>query len=268
MNRKLVCCVVLLVILGACAAPTVAPTATLPPAPTITPTVSQYPTGTMTKTLKPTRTSRPTHTRTPTNTPWPTPPLPNECGTVVLGKPGTQSQDTTHPVLVQGVAILCTSLFLADDNFLRSIPMAEAMLDLDSGSPGWERADLEYAVSGRRYLFTFLGSFGKALDAPWSLNGLTREHAPEPTFEECKVLSRLFSNDNEPQYVCVITEEGHVSRIKNEQYDPVKAKDIYSLKISFITWDVVAPLITPTWPPPPRRLEDPTPWWSLIIPTP
>jgi hypothetical protein len=48
-------------------------------------------------------------------------------------------------------------------------------------------------------------------------------------------LDTSYSNDNEPEYVCVITNEGHIARVKVEKYNPVE--QVSSLEISFITWE-------------------------------
>jgi hypothetical protein len=69
----------------------------------------------------------------------------------------------------------------------------------------------------------------------WSLNGLTGEYPPQPSFEECKELANTYNNDNEPEYVCVITNERHIARVKVEKYNPVQ--QVSSLEISFITWE-------------------------------
>ncbi|NTU56314.1 MAG: hypothetical protein HGA79_08700 [Anaerolineales bacterium] len=71
----------------------------------------------------------------------------------------------------------------------------------------------------------------------YSLNGLTMEHAKEPAFDECQSITAPYGNDqdNEPEYACVITNLGNISRIKVEQYNPL-GKNVMSLEISFVTW--------------------------------
>lgn len=61
------------------------------------------------------------------------------------------------------------------------------------------------------------------------------EHAKEPSFEECEN-GKESGNDNEPEYACVITSLGNISRVKVEQYNPL-GDDAMALKISFITWE-------------------------------
>lgn len=53
-----------------------------------------------------------------------------------------------------------------------------------------------------------------------------------------KALQHPYGNDhdNEPEYACVITNLGNISRIKVEQYNPL-GKNVMSLEISFITWE-------------------------------
>lgn len=232
MKSRSICyyALVLLFVLSGCAAPTIS---TTPPT-------------TNTKIPPPTLTPKPTLTQTPSPTltstpiiadaalPTPAAVFPKACGMVVLGKAGTQSQDKTHPVLVQGTVILCAELFSPDGTFVSSLPTLQTTLDLDTGTPGTDQADIFFDVSGRRDLFDGLFSINGALDRLWAIGGDTPMR--EPTFDECETLSDLFWNDNEPSYVCVITNAGHVARIKVEQYSPFK--DVLSIKISFITWAI------------------------------
>jgi hypothetical protein len=174
-------------------------------------------------------------TATPSRTAYPSPTLPPTCGTVQLGKPGTQTKENNHPVLIEGTAIFCnhSSLFDEEDN-TTVIPLQQAMLDLDSGSATIETtADIGFGVFGRMRFYAVV-DINNALATFWSLNGLTKELPPQPTFDQCKEQAHLFSNDNEPLYVCVITNEGHVARVKVEKYNPLE--QVSSVEISFITW--------------------------------
>jgi hypothetical protein len=244
-NRAFYCCAVLGIImtLSGCVAPTVDATKTLPSKlPSTETKISQ-----LTLTSTATNTLTPEPTTTETKTPWPTPVFQKACGTVTLGMPGTQSLDKTHPVLVQGTAILCTVYFPEDLGNFENLPaLSQARLDLDTGSPGIDNADIAFhEPSTGRVDGDFLFSINGALDRPWS--GINTPHAREPTFDECERLSDLFWTDNPPDYVCVITNAGHVARIKVEQRHNVvkdEARNELSLKISFITWDVV--VSTPT----------------------
>ena len=236
MKSRIYCCVlVLLFMLGSCGvAPTVQPTRPLSSTPHATETLQ--PMQTLTPTETPTLQPTITYTALPTSSIV----FPKACGRVMFGKPGTQSQDKTHPVLVQGTVILCTDLFLDDaDNFLKSIPVPQSMLDLDAGSSEPDHADMMLYISGRHYLFFTTFSIHQALEREWAIPA-----EREPTFDECETLSDLFGGDNEPAYVCVITNAGHVARIKMEQYSPFKS--IYSVMISFITWDVAPRTPFPT----------------------
>ena len=173
-------------------------------------------------------------TAAPMKTVYPSPTLPPACGTVQLGKLGTQTNENNHPVLIEGTAIFCNhgSLFDEDD-ISKVIPLQEAMLDLDSGSSTIEpTADIGFGVFGRMRFYAVV-DINNALATFWSLNGLTRELPPQPTFDQCKEQVNLFSNDNEPLYVCVITNEGHVARVKVEKYNPLE--QVSSVEISFIT---------------------------------
>ena len=108
------------------------------------------------------------------------------------------------------------------------------MLDLDLGSANLETADIGFGVDGTMNFYS-IDAINKATASIWSLNGLTGEHAPQPRFDDCKELAITYSNDNEPEYVCVITNQGHIARVKVEKYNPVE--QVSSLEISFITWD-------------------------------
>jgi hypothetical protein len=108
------------------------------------------------------------------------------------------------------------------------------MIDLDSGSTNVGLADIGFGVSGTMNFYG-ISEINGAQASMWSLSGLTGEHPPQPSFEECKELANTYNNDNEPEYVCVITNEGHIARVKVEKYDPVQ--QVSSIEISFITWD-------------------------------
>ncbi|MBI5353024.1 MAG: hypothetical protein HZB50_10330 [Chloroflexi bacterium] len=171
-------------------------------------------------------------TEVPSISTIPSPTLPPDCGTTTFGKAGTQTEESNHPVLVMGTVILCNYGTLFDE-YQTVIPLLEAMLDLDTGSANIETADIGFSVSGTMNFYD-LGEINNAHASIWSLNGLTGEHAPQPSFDECKELVNTYNNDNEPEYVCVITNEGHIARVKVEKYNPVK--QVSSLEISFITW--------------------------------
>jgi hypothetical protein len=166
-------------------------------------------------------------------TPFPSPVLPPKCGTTKLGKPGTQTREDSHSVLVEGIAILCNqgSLFEESPTVL---PLQEAMIDLDSGIATVEAADLGFSVGGTMRFYG-ITPINNAVGTLWSLSGITNELPPQPTFEQCKEQVNLFNNDNVPLYVCVITSEGHIARVKFEKSDPVQ--QVPSVEISFITWE-------------------------------
>ncbi|MFN8400061.1 MAG: hypothetical protein U0X74_08600 [Anaerolineales bacterium] len=167
--------------------------------------------------------------------------FPPDCGTTNLGEPGTQTEENNHSILVEGTAVLCNHGSLYQEEFppdvvprLVVIPLREAMLDLDSGTTNIESADIGFGVSGTMNFYG-INEINNAQASIWSLNGLTSEHAPQPTFEQCKGLDKSYSNDNEPEYVCIITNEGYIARVKVEKYNPVE--QVSSLEVSFITWD-------------------------------
>jgi hypothetical protein len=189
-------------------------------------TLAQVPSQTLTATIS--------VTGTPSFTPFPSPTLPPDCGTTKLGKPGTQTKDNNDSILIEGTAILCNygSLF---GEYPQVIPLREAMLDLDSGVTMIETAaDIGFGVGGRIRFYS-LSEINNALISVWSLSGITLEHPPQPTFDQCKDQVNLFNNDNEPEYVCVISNEGHIARVKVEKYNPIQ--QVPSMEISFITWE-------------------------------
>jgi hypothetical protein len=184
----------------------------------------------------PTQTPIPTIlvTAKPSLTLIPSPTLPPDCGVRKLGKAGTQTEESSHSVLIEGTAILCNHGSLYEEFPTSIIPLREAMFDLDTGLSIIESADIGFGVYGTMRFYD-ISPLNNALVSIWSLNGLTSEHPPQPTFEECKEQVTNYRNDNEPEYVCVITNEGHIARIKVEKYNPVQ--QISSIEISFITWD-------------------------------
>jgi len=190
-----------------------------------------------TPTWVPSQTPTPTIsvTATPSKTAYPSSTLPPACGTVQLGKSGTQVKESNHSILVEGTATFCNHSSLFDEeDMTKVIPLQEAMLDLDSGSATIATtADIGFGVFGRMRFYAVV-DINNALASFWSLNGLTKELPPQPTFDQCKEQVKLFSNDNEPLYVCVITNESHIARVKVEKYNPVQ--QVSSVEISFITW--------------------------------
>jgi hypothetical protein len=200
----------------------------------VTATASILPNVTPTKFPSQTPTATISVTATPSFTAFPSPTLPPDCGTTKLGKPGTQMKESNHSILVEGTAILCNygSLF---GEYPQVIPLREAMLDLDSGVTMTETAaDIGFGVGGRMRFYA-ISEVNNALISVWSLSGITLEHPPQPTFDQCKDQVNLFNNDNVPEYVCVISNEGHIARIKVEKYNPVQ--QVASMEISFITWE-------------------------------
>jgi hypothetical protein len=212
-------------------------TSTIQPSPTkatvtsapVTLTVAPTPTATIPAT--PTSWISSLLTATPTRM-IPLPTLPPDCGKVNLGHAGTQTIDNSQKILVQGTAILCGRVYL-DGPFLKPLPVAEALIDLDTGNLGFESADILFCPSGGTMIFYGFCNLNNSFVREFSLNGLTMEHAKEPSFEECES-GKESGNDNEPEYACVITSLGNISRVKVEQYNPVD--DAMSLEISFITW--------------------------------
>lgn len=167
------------------------------------------------------------------------------CGSVNLGTPGTQelNDDDAPPVLLQGTAILCInrSLFSPTDYDVIE-PFREAMLDLDSGFADIEYSDIAFSVDGSGD-FSSLWPVNGARAVVWSLywNGSEVEYPPQPTYLECRDQSLdPNSSDEEPAYMCVVTNDGYVARLKVEAFSPVPS--IRSLEISFVTWShVISP---------------------------
>lgn len=192
--------------------------------------------------------NRPTATPIPLSTTQPisnsidteiplTPTLHPECGTVKLGIPGTQSQDTSHKIIVQGTAILCASVS-TESGYFEPIPILEGTFDLDKGSTEMsENADIEFSASGGRMIFYYVYPINDAFGIQWSLQVGTQkaQYPPEPTFDDCYNLSNTYSGDNETAYLCVWTGANNLSRVKVEEWNPLDNQTL-AIKISFITW--------------------------------
>lgn len=174
---------------------------------------------------------------TTTPTMYPLPALPPDCGTAKLGSGGTQSIDNPQNILIQGTAILCGQIYFSPVAPPKTIFVIEDMIDLDAGKIDFASADIEFCPGGGSMIFYGICDMNNAFVRVYSLNGLTMEHAKEPTFDECQSITAPYGNDhdNEPEYACVITNLGNVSRIKVEQYNPL-GKNVMSLEISFVTW--------------------------------
>jgi hypothetical protein len=179
-------------------------------------------------------------TATPSLTSFPSLTLPPDCGKSNLGQPGTQKlNDSTAPsVLVQGIAILCTNnvILTGDETFVID---QEAMLDLVTGKANPEHADVVFDVLGRMNFYS-ISDFNEAVSQSWSLEveGLQVKQPPQPTYDQCKAqYINPNQTDNEPAYLCVITNEGHVSRVKVEKFNPIEG--VQSIEISFVTWNEI-----------------------------
>lgn len=229
--------VFIIIVLNACGVaqkqtPTIQPPPTLATATSVPATLTATPIPTVIIPVAPTSWISALLTATPTGM-IPLPALPPDCGKVNLGHAGTQTIDNSQKILVQGIAILCGRVYL-DGPFLKPLPVAEALIDLDTGNLGFESADILFCPSGGTMIFYGFCNLNNSFIREFSLNGLTMEHAKEPSFEECES-GKESGNDNEPEYACVITSLGNISRVKVEQYNPVD--DAMSLEISFITWE-------------------------------
>jgi hypothetical protein len=225
------------IVLNACSAsknqtPTIQPSLTLA---TSTPTRATS-TLTVTPTLTPTDWFIAMLTTTPTMHPLPR--LPPDCGTVKLGSAGTQTIDKLHKIIVQGTAILCGQIYFSLVDTPKTISVPEAMIDLDTGKIDSATADLEFCPGGGSMIFYGFCNANNSFLMEYSLNGITMEHAKEPTFDDCQGITKYLSadNGNEPEYACVITNLGNIARIKVEQYDPL-GDEAMALEISFITWE-------------------------------
>lgn len=226
------------VVLNACGmaqskTPTAQPSPTFATLTSVPITLSPAPTSTATSPVAPTSWISDLLTATPTRM-FPLPALPPDCGKVNLGHSGTQTIDNSQKILVQGIAILCGRVYL-DGPFLKPLPVADALIDLDTGKLGFESADILFCPSGGTMIFYGFCNLNNSFVRVFSLDGLTMEHAKEPSFEECES-GKEPGNDNEPEFACVITSLGNISRVKVEQYNPL-GDDAMALEISFITWE-------------------------------
>ena len=170
-------------------------------------------------------------TTTPTMYPLPT--FPPDCGTVTLGSAGTQTIDNSQKILVQGTAILCGQIYFSPIDRPKTISVLEAMIDLDTGTIDTDTADIKFCPGAGSDIFYYLCDVNSKLMKAYGLAG---EKQGLPTFDDCSGISEPFesTNDNEPEFACVITNSGNVSRIKVERFNPNEA---LSLEISFITWE-------------------------------
>lgn len=193
-------------------------------------------TSTLTPTLSPTITETLNPTATPTFL-YPMPTFLPDCGTVKLGNSGTQTIDNLENIIIQGVAILCGDIYVAPGIYPQTLTVVEGMIDLDTGTFDSESADIRFCPGGGTMIFYGFCDMNNAFVRVYSLNGLTMKHAKEPMFDECQSITAPYGNDhdNEPEYACVITNLGNISRIKVEEYNPL-GKNVMSLEISFVTW--------------------------------
>lgn len=165
------------------------------------------------------------------DTPVPTPTLSADCGHTKLGTPGTQQlNDSNAPsILVQGTVLLCTNY---------SVPALATMFDLDTGKVDIDQADIEYEVPDGIFIYD-LSSINGASSQYWSF--YIRQQVmepPQPTYDQCKQqYVDPHRMETETAYLCVITNEGHVSRVKVEDYSPILS--VSWVKISFVTWNEV-----------------------------
>jgi hypothetical protein len=160
--------------------------------------------------------------------------LPPDCGTVSFGHTGTQTIDNSQKILIQGTAIICGDGYL-DGNSIKPFPVIEAMLDLDTGKFDLESADLFFCPSGGSDTFYYYCDVNNSKIRVYSVFQLREQ---EPTFEDCNSVTQPFEykDDNEPVYICVITNQGNVSRVKVEKFNFVMGAGS-SEEISFITWE-------------------------------
>jgi len=140
-------------------------------------------------------------------------------------------------IIIQGVAILCGDIYIAPGVYPQTLSAVEGMIDLDTGTFDSKSADIQFYPGGGSMIFYGFMDMNNAFVRVYSLSGLTMEHAKEPTFDECQSIAAPYGNDhdNEPEYACVITSLGNISRIKVEQYNPL-GENVMSLEISFVTW--------------------------------
>lgn len=237
-SRFLLACLIITgIVLNACGNKVNQPI-NLAPSPTLATSTPTLTTSTLTVTpiLTPTDWFYAMLTTTPTMYPLPT--LPPDCGTVKLGSAGTQTIDKLHKIIVQGTAILCGQIYFSLVDTPKTISVPEATIDLDTGKIDFDTADIEFCPGGGSMIFYWFCNLNDSYVKEYSLNGLTMEHAKEPTFTDCQSITKPLSNDgdNEPEYACVITNLGNIARIKVEQYNPL-GDEAMALEISFITWE-------------------------------
>jgi len=173
----------------------------------------------------------------PTATPtflYPMPTLLPDCGTVQLGASGTQIIDKSENVIIQGTAILCGDIYVSPGILPQTLYVVEGMMDLDAGIFDSESADIRFYPGGGSMIFYGFMSMNNSL---MKVFGLTATSQKQPGFMECSNLSKPYesTNDNGPEYACVITNLGNISRVKVEQYNPL-GENVMSLEISFVTW--------------------------------
>jgi hypothetical protein len=175
---------------------------------------------------------------TPTSsiTPIPRETLPAACGTVSFGQPGTQYAHQGDQIIAQGVAILCGEIIFGQGP-PESVRVPEALIDLDTGATKSSRSDLEYEVSAGSMIFADLapinGAWLKPLDKV------------EPGYEGCLNVLDDFSNFDHVeffrgQYICVLTNDGHMSQVKVESGMPL-GPYVLAVQLSFITWRDLVP---------------------------
>jgi hypothetical protein len=105
---------------------------------------------------------------------------------------------------------------------------------LDTGTFDSESADIRFYPGGGSMIFYGFMSMNNSLIKVY---GLTTTNQEQPRFINCSGISRPYesTNDNEPEYACVVTNLGNVSRVKVERYNPL-GENVMSLEISFVTW--------------------------------
>ncbi len=125
-----------------------------------------------------------------------------------------------------------------DSSFRISLPVLQSMFDLDTGTFNTEDADIHFCPGGGSMIFYWFCDVNQAVVKPYGvvLKDGTVLEPKLPPFEEC-LGTKPYSGsiDNEPQYACVVTNLGNISRVKVERYNPLD--DAMSLEISFITWE-------------------------------
>jgi hypothetical protein len=168
---------------------------------------------------------------------YPTATLHPECGTVTLGKAGTQTELPAKGVLLQGTAILCGDVELVGI-FQEALPVLQAMFDLDTGTFDLDSADIQFCPGGGTDIFYYFCNVKSSFIKEYSffLSGDKVKTPEQPSWDECRNVDTPYSRttDNEPAYVCVRTDKGHIARIKVEQYNPL-GEAVMALEISFVT---------------------------------